>query len=114
LATGCTNREAAQRANISEATLYRRLEDPAFKKRIAAIRREAYSRAVGKLSDLAFVSALCLGKLLASTNERIVLGAVRLVLEATSKGLAFTDLAGKTEELEALVKTLTDNEHEPD
>ncbi len=51
LATGATRQEAAKAAGISETTVYRRLADPAFRRRVNDARSELIDAAVGRLAD---------------------------------------------------------------
>jgi hypothetical protein len=50
LAAGCSVREAATQAGVSERTAFRRMNDVEFRKRLHEIRRVALEEAIGKLS----------------------------------------------------------------
>ncbi len=82
LAGGSTVQAAAQLGGVSEATVYRRLKDPAFRRRIATARAEVLERALGHLAQGSAEAAIVLRSLLAeSKDERIRLAAARAVLE---------------------------------
>ncbi len=51
LVTGATRQEAAKAAGVGESTVYRRLADPAFRRRVSAARSELIDAAVGRLAD---------------------------------------------------------------
>lgn len=53
LASGATGDEAGRQANISTRTVYRRLDDPAFRTLIDAAREELISTATAKLIAVA-------------------------------------------------------------
>src|SRR5215213_2822305 len=51
LAAGATKQEAARLAGVGERTIYRRLEDPDFRRRVDQARGELVGRVVGRLAD---------------------------------------------------------------
>ena len=57
LAGGATVQAAAEQTGMAERTVYRRLEDPAFKARVSEARSEMLSRAVGNLADCSTAAA---------------------------------------------------------
>ncbi len=69
LATGAARQEAAKTAGISEAIVYRRLADSAFRRRVSAARAELIDAAVGRLA--AARGILELAKRIAALEERI-------------------------------------------
>jgi len=81
LAAGSTVPDAAKRANMSERTARRRLDDPAFRRRVSEARGELYSAAMGRLAAVATKAADTLEKLLTSTRDAVALGAARSILE---------------------------------
>lgn len=50
LATGKTYKDTAERCGVSEATVYRRMCDPAFRQRVAAHRRHAVGVALNQIA----------------------------------------------------------------
>jgi hypothetical protein len=82
LAAGQTLRDAAATAGVTEMTAYRRWKNPAFRQRVAELRLDMISQAVGKLADNMAESADVLRKLLAEDVKATVrLGAARANLE---------------------------------
>ena len=93
LAGGATNLDAARQAGIGEKTVYRRLEDPAFRRQVAEARSAMVARAVGTLADASSAAAATLRRLLDADSETVRLGACRAILELGVK-------LRETEELE--------------
>ena len=85
LAGGATVQEAARTAGVSESTAYRRLNDPAFRQRVAEARSEMLSRAIGTLARVSTAAAITLAQLLKAEAESVRLGAARSVLEMAVK-----------------------------
>jgi hypothetical protein len=52
LAAGSTQIEAAQKAGVSESTVYRRMQDDAFRAEVDSVRREMLGRTAGLLADV--------------------------------------------------------------
>ena len=101
LAGGATVQVAAQRAHVSERTVYRRLSDPAFRQRVTETRAEMVSRAVGQLADAGAEAATTLRALLGAESESVRLGACRAILELGVKLRESEDLERRVAELEA-------------
>lgn len=80
LAGGASVADAAKKAGIHRTTVYRRLEDPAFRQQVAAIRAAWLDGAVGQLSDAAAKAVEMLVELLESPSHSIRLGAARAIL----------------------------------
>jgi hypothetical protein len=103
LAGGATVAEAAKRANVSERTVYRRLEEPAFRQHVTVARHEMVSQAVGLL---ALASRAAVGTLAALLQPSIApsvrLGAARAIIELGSK-------LRESEELEARIAALEES-----
>jgi hypothetical protein len=53
LASSSTVRVAAERAGVGERTVYRRLDDPAFRRRVSEARGELFSAAMCRLAAVA-------------------------------------------------------------
>jgi transposase len=85
LAAGATVREAAKRAGVGERTAYRRLADPAYRRRVTEARAEMVSRALGKLADGAAEAVETLRALLRSDSDSARLGAARCILETGNR-----------------------------
>lgn len=87
LACGATIEAAAQKAGISQATVYRRLRDPEFKKRIQQAQSDMVKRTSGTLTAAGMEAIkTLLGLLQSSTTPASVrLGAARAVLELGGK-----------------------------
>jgi hypothetical protein len=100
LAGGLTVKEAARKAGVSERTAYRRLEDPEFRRHVAALRTEMTERAVSQLADAQADAALALRRLLKAKTDTVKLGAARSILELASKLQASVELERRLAELE--------------
>jgi hypothetical protein len=100
LSTGLSVPTAAQRAGASERTAYRRLDDPAFRSRIAQARSALFAEAVGRLAGLAGKAADALGELLTSDRDLVKLQAAKSVLELGPKLREAGELAERVEALE--------------
>jgi molybdenum-dependent DNA-binding transcriptional regulator ModE len=104
LASGASIRKAATAAGVSEATVTRRLEDPAFRRQLNLIRTQMVDRAVGRLAATMAVASTTLRRLLKAKSETVRLGAARAVLEMHVR----LKEAGEVEErLAALEQQLT-------
>ncbi|MDQ3917404.1 MAG: hypothetical protein M3348_02930 [Acidobacteriota bacterium] len=80
-ASGTSLRDAARKAGISESTAYRRLKDPAFRRRVSEIRTSFLNEAVGHLTKLANKAVLRLETLLDARSESIRLNAACAILK---------------------------------
>jgi hypothetical protein len=83
LAAGGSVGPAAAAAGVSERTAYRRLADPGFRQRLAALRDELISAALGELTNSASDAVATLRRLLQAGDERVRLAAARAILEQT-------------------------------
>ena len=101
LACGATVRDAAQSAGVSERTAHRRLEDPAFARRVTDARSEMLSRAVGTLARTSTAAATALALLLRAESETVRLGAARSILELAAKFHETEQLEHRIAQLEA-------------
>ena len=81
LAAGSTKQEAARLAGVGERTVYRRLDDPQFRRRIEQARAELVGQTVGRLTDASTAAVATLRALLEAENESVRLGACRTILE---------------------------------
>jgi hypothetical protein len=114
LATGSTVAAAAQQAGLGESTVYRRMQDPAFKARVVAIRGQLTSEAVGILTSAMTAAATKLRALLDNPNARIQLNSAKNIIELVFKAGDLAELRQKLEELERNQKDMLDRqiEHE--
>src|SRR3954464_15182527 len=86
LAGGATYEDAAKRAGVSERTVRRRLDDPAFKRQVDEARAEMLSQATARLTSAALdaveaLRGLCWG----SDLDFARLAAARAILEVGAK-----------------------------
>jgi hypothetical protein len=85
LAGGQTIRDAARASGVSEATVYRRLEDPAFRQQVAEARGKLIDGALGQLADASTQAVTTLRALLGAEGELVRLGSARAILELGHK-----------------------------
>jgi hypothetical protein len=104
LAAGKTARDAAEQVGVGERTAARRLADPAFRARVAALRGEMVSRALGRTADGMNEAADTLRGLLKATSETVQLGAARTLLELGVKLRESVEQEERLRALEELVK----------
>jgi hypothetical protein len=101
LACGATVENAARKAGVSERTVRRRLADPAFKKRLDAIRGDMVQRAMGMLTAAAMEAVKTLVALQDKEQPAASrLGAARAILEYGAKLREEADLTKRVEALE--------------
>src|SRR6266540_2460033 len=85
LAAGRTVRDAAKTAGVSEATAYRRVQEPAFRQAVTEARAKLIETAVGQLAEAATSAVATLRVLLEADAETVRLGAARAILELGAK-----------------------------
>ena len=86
VAGGMSVRQAAAKAGVGLRTAHRwSAEDAAFQLRVAQLRGTLVRRAVGRMSATMNRAAARLRQLVASSDERVALGACRAVLELRTK-----------------------------
>lgn len=100
LATGSSVPKTAREAGVTERTIYRRLEDPAVRSKIAAIRDATVGSVVGTLVDINTKAAKVLKDLLDSEDEKIQLHAAAKVIELGMKIRDSNELAERVTDLE--------------
>jgi transposase-like protein len=102
LATGSTWGEAARAAGAGETTLWTWAKEvPAFKARIAELRAEIVSGALGRLIDNMTSAADTLGYLTRKAkNEQVRLGAARALIELSLRVREATELEDRIRALE--------------
>jgi len=100
LARGDTVADAATVAGVSEATVYRRLREPAFRRQVDDVRADMIRQAVARLSAASTEAADTLRALLASEMDFARLAAARSILELGTKLREHEDLAERVRRLE--------------
>jgi DNA-binding LacI/PurR family transcriptional regulator len=100
LASGATQREAAEQAGVSERTVRRRLDDDDFRSAVEEARREMVAQAVAHLSGTATDAAKTLRALLKARSEHARLGAARAVLDYLRQHRAEVEVEERIAELE--------------
>ena len=106
LAAGASAAEAAKSVRLSVRTVKRRRADPAFMRRVAELRAEMVSRAVGRLSEAMTAAALQLRRLvLKGRSEQVQLGACRAVLELGNRLRESVELEQRLSALEEVMNT---------
>jgi transposase len=103
LAGGASVQAAAELCEVGESTIYRRLRDLDFRRRLTAARDEMVERAVGQLSQAMTDAAVTLRNLLTSSNEKIKLGAARAILEHGCRVRDSVTLAERVRQIEELI-----------
>ena len=101
LACGATVEAAARQCQLSERTVYRRLEDPTFRQRVQEARGEMVKRSAGMLTAAAGESVRTLLALQReSAPPAVRLGAARAVIELGVKVRELADLEARIAALE--------------
>jgi hypothetical protein len=103
LASGCTLRDAASRAGVSERTVRVRLADPSFRARLDQARAEALDRAVAALNSASRAAVSTLEALLYADSESVRLGAAKAILEAGARMRETLELERRVAQLEELI-----------
>jgi hypothetical protein len=102
LAAGYAVAKAARECSVGETTIWAWLKQPAFRERVAALRRELVDRAVGRLADLmANDAADALAKLLNAKSDSVRLASVRSVFELFVNVTNAAELKDRIEKIEA-------------
>jgi hypothetical protein len=101
LAAGYSIKDAARIARVGERTAHRRLDDPAFKERVAEMQAQFLSEAVGRLSNATTEAAKTLRNLLDSQSDSVRLSAARAILEFATKLRESVELERRMAVLEA-------------
>ena len=104
LAAGKCVRTAAEECHVSDRTIFRRLQDPTFRKAVDEARAEMIGRATGQLSDAATEAVATLRRLLTSSSDTVKLGAARSILEFSSKLKEATEVPELIKRIESLEK----------
>jgi hypothetical protein len=111
LACGATTETAAEKAGVSRATAFRRLQDPAFRSRLQEIRSDMVHRAAGTLTAASTEAIKTLLSLQQATVPPATrLGAARSILEI---GIKMREVADLDERLTALEERMAKEESVP-
>jgi hypothetical protein len=101
LAGGATVESAAGKADVSQATVYRRLQEPQFKRRLQEVRADMVQRAAGALTEASQEAVRTLLALQGEANPAGVrLGAAKAVLEMGIKLREVAEMEGRLSALE--------------
>ncbi|MBN9521435.1 hypothetical protein J0H58_23415 [bacterium] len=107
LACGATVEAAARQAGVSERTVYSRLREPEFQKRVKAARADLARRSAGLLSAASGEAVRTLLALMKdSAPPAVRLGAAKAVLELGMKIRELAELEAEVRELEEKVAAL--------
>jgi AcrR family transcriptional regulator len=107
LACGATVEAAANKAGLSQATVYRRLQDPEFKARLQEVRSDMVKRTAGTLTAASTEAVKTLLSLQQTAVPHAVrLGAAKAVLEI---GIKMREVADMEERLTALEQQMAMN-----
>jgi HEAT repeat protein len=101
VAAGQSLRDAAKLVGIGERTAARRWAEPAFQRKVVALRAAMVERALGRLSDAMSAAAEQLRELLGARSEAVRLGAARSLLELGVKLRESVELEQRVSALEA-------------
>jgi hypothetical protein len=110
LASGQTVQDAAARANVSERTARRRLDNPDFRRRVADARAALLDRAISRLADATAEAADTLRSLLKAESESVRHAAAKTLIDSASKGIELLDLAERVAALERAGEQLAGTE----
>ncbi len=104
LACGATVDAASRQCGISERTVYRRLRDAKFQRKIQSVRDDMIQRSAGQLTASALEAGKTLLALLANTTPPAVrLGAARAILEIGIRVREAAELAQRVADLESRI-----------
>lgn len=103
LARGETIARSAKAAGISERTVYRRLMDPEFKRRVQESRTRLLEQATGKLVGAAEGAIDTLVALLDSRSDSVRLGAARAILVHLLRLKELSEFEGRLDALEEVL-----------
>ena len=107
LAYGLSPESAAEKAGLSRRTVYRRLEDPAFRARVTDLRADMVRRAAGMAAFAGPSAVKALTTLQESAaSEAVRLGAARATLELGCKLREAVERTDRLAALEARLESL--------
>lgn len=100
LAVGATAEAAASHAGVSPSTVFRRLRDETFRRRLAEAKGELVQRTIARLSSASLEAVEALRGLLSANGEGTRLAAAKAVLELAIKAREAGELEARIERLE--------------
>jgi transposase-like protein len=100
LAGGSSFKDAAAELGVDERTARRRWANPAFRAKVAQLRREMTDRAVGRLADALVEAADELRRLIGSNNESTRLRAAIALLNHATQTVLLADVQARLNALE--------------
>jgi hypothetical protein len=103
LACGATVEAAARQCGLSERTVYNRLGDDEFKKRLERVRADMVDRSAGMLTAAGGEAIRTLLTLQKDSTPTVRLGAARTILEMGLKIRQLVEVELRLEELEDLL-----------
>lgn len=92
--------EAAMKANLSPATLYRYLADDDFQKEYRKARRALVESSIGQIQSATGEAVETLRKNLACENPAVEVRAAQILLDTAFKGIELMDVLERLETLE--------------
>jgi len=92
--------EAAKRANLSEATIYRFLSNPEFQKEYRKARRALVENSIGQIQTATGEAVETLRKNLTCENPAVEVRAAQIILDTAYKGVELLDILERVEVLE--------------
>jgi hypothetical protein len=113
LAAGLSVAKAAKKAKVGERTVYRRLKDPDFRRRVEEARAAMVEKTVGKLAAIGNLAVGQLHGLMSkeTTGEQVRLGAARAALDFLFRSHEQQTLAKQVEDLRRQVEEISNHGH---
>ncbi len=99
-----TIREAALSANVSEATIWRWLQEREFQRAYRAARRQVVEHAISELQTATAAAVSALKRNLTCGNQAVEVRAAQIILDQSVKAVELVDLTERIETLEQLFK----------
>jgi hypothetical protein len=109
LACGASPESAAEKAQVSRRTVYRRLAEPEFRAQVETMRTEMVQRVAGMLTAAGLGSVKTFAQLQESAvSEAVRLGAARAIVELGCKVRESVELARRLTKLEIQLEQLVE------
>jgi hypothetical protein len=106
LASGSTVVDAAAAAGVTRRRVYAWLRQPAFNRRLQAIRDQVLSESIGRLVGSCAAAADTLRSLLDGADPRLQLSAARAIIAAAIKGREHVDGEARLREEEFAIEKI--------
>lgn len=100
LATGQNITQAGQESGLGRTTVYRKLANPKFRRRVARLRQQFISEALGRLTDQMCSAADRLVETMSDDDPRLRLRAARTLIMMAVKLRDSVDLSDRMHDLE--------------